>query len=151
MQYFSSPHWRKWSDYSLHAQWLLKKSLFQRPHSSFPRPSKQQEQLWVDQCVHVSFWRPLFPPRYTIQLNGRADAGPFPALRQGTMLWNMDKDLVGEEGREPSSSYKMQSYFNLTVWGSQRLQCSSLWRLKSNFTTIVLKSSCSGHKVSFDH
>jgi len=54
----------------------------------------------------------LFPPRYTAQLNGRADAEPFPAQRQGNTLWRTDKDLVGEEGREPCGSYTMQSYFN---------------------------------------
>lgn len=57
----------------------------------------------------------LFPPRYTPQLNGRADAEPLPAWRQGTLHWNMNKDLVGEEGREPCGLYKLRSYFNLTA------------------------------------
>lgn len=58
-QSFSSPPWRKWSKTSLRAQWVFKKGLFQRLHSSFPRLSKQQEQLWDDHCVPGSFPRPL--------------------------------------------------------------------------------------------
>lgn len=59
MQSFSSPPWRKWSKNNLHAQWVFKRGLFQRPHSSFPRLREQQEQLWDDQCVPGNFPRPL--------------------------------------------------------------------------------------------
>lgn len=44
---------------NLHAQWVFKRGLFQRPHSSFLRLREQQEQLWDDQCVPGSFLRPL--------------------------------------------------------------------------------------------
>lgn len=103
MQYFSSPHWRKWSNNSLHAWWLLKKCLFQRPHSSFLRPRKQQKHLSVIQFVHGSFWRPLtkylcsFLPDILPSLMGELLQSPFQLGGKGVWFGTWTRTLWGRE------------------------------------------------------
>lgn len=138
--------WRKCSNNN-HLTQKPERSLLQRPHFHFfqlhyASGASLGGSVSARQFLEGTIQTPsLFPPLYTPQLNMRAAAEPFPAWRQGSMVWNMDKDLLGEEGREPYSSYKKQSYSNLTVQSSQRLHCSTQRRLKSSFSAMKIKYS----------
>lgn len=75
-----------------------------------------------------------------------------PFQLEGTGVWfgTWTGILEGRKEEGPCSSYKRQSYCNLTVQGSQRLHCSTQGRLKSSFNAMQIKCSRSQRAVSFD-